>query len=370
NNNPLSSICAIVCPHEDQCSGHCIKGIKGEPVQFYDIEKEISIKYLSNMKVIKPKSNNIKVAVIGSGPAGITVAFELAKEGYDVTIFEKNSKIGGVLTYGIPSFRLPEDIINNIGKRLKEYGVKIKINSLVGPVVTLDKLFEDGYESIFIGTGVWNPRKLDIKGETFGHSHYAINYLKSPELYDLGNKVVVIGAGNVAMDAARSAKYYGTKEVYIAYRRGFEDMSATKHEIQSAKEEGVLFNTFKSPVEIVDKGIIIADTKLVINEDGTESLVTIENSEKLFECDSVLIAVSQVAKNNIVINNKGLDIKRGGLLYTNEFGQTTKEGVFACGDVAHGASTVIEAVVAAKQIALSIDNYIKTEINEEVEFTS
>lgn len=370
NNNPLSSICAIVCPHEEQCSGHCIKGIKGEPIPFYDIEKEISVEYLKNMQIIKPKSNNTKIAIIGSGPAGITVAFELSKKGYDVTIFEKNSKIGGVLTYGIPSFRLPENIIKDIGIKLKEYGVKIKINSLVGPVITLDKLFEDGYEAIFIGTGVWNPRKLNIKGETFGHCHYAINYLKSPELYDLGEKVVVIGAGNVAMDAARSAKYYGSKEVYVTYRREFADMSATKHEIKSALDEGVLFNTFKSPVEIVDEGIILADTKLVTNEDGSKTLVTIEGSEQLFECDSVLIAVSQVAKNNIVVNNKGLDVKRGGLLSTNELGQTTREGVFACGDVAHGASTVIEAVVAAKDIASSIDKYIKGELNEEIEYTS
>ncbi|QJA08078.1 NAD(P)-dependent oxidoreductase [Romboutsia sp. CE17] len=369
-NNPLSAICAIVCPHENQCSGNCIKGIKGEPVHFYEIEEEISKNYLKNMKVTKPKSNNLKVAVVGSGPAGITVALDLAKKGYDVTIFEKNEKIGGVLTYGIPSFRLPESIINLIGQRLKEYGVKIKINSLVGPVVTLDKLFEDGYKAIFIGTGVWNPKKLNIKGETFGHCHYAINYLKSPHLYDLGQKVVVIGAGNVAMDAARSAKYYGAKKVYITYRRDFEDMTATKHEINETKNEGVLFNTFKSPVEIVDEGIILADTKKVTNEDGSTSLITIENSEKLFECDSVLIAVSQEPKNNIVINNKGLDVKRGGLLYTNEFGQTTREGVFACGDVAHGASTVIEAVVAAKRISKSIDEYIQNSLMEEIEFTS
>lgn len=370
NNNPLSSICSIVCPHENQCSGNCIKGIKGEPVRFFDIEKEISVEYLNNMKITKPESNNIKVAIVGSGPAGITSAFDLAKKGYDVTIFEKNEKIGGVLTYGIPSFRLPENIISTLGKRLKEYGVKIKINSLVGPVVTLDKLFEDGYKAIFIGTGVWNPKKLNIKGETFGHCHYAINYLKSPEFYDLGEKVIVVGAGNVAMDAARSAKHYGSKEVYITYRRDFEDMTATKHEISEAKEEGVLFDTFKSPVKIVDTGIILADTKKITNEDGSTTLITIENSEKLYKCDSVLIAVSQEAKNNIVVNNKGLDVKRGGLLYTNEYGQTTRKGVFACGDVAHGASTVIEAVVTAKKISQSIDDYIQGTLNEEIEFTS
>lgn len=358
-NNPLSSICAIVCPHEDQCRGNCIKGIKGEPVRFHEIEEELSSKYLDNLKMVKPTSNGVKVAIIGSGPAGITVAFELALKGYDITIFEKNEKIGGILTYGIPEFRLPRTIINSLGNRLKELGVKIKINALVGPVVTLDKLFEDGYKSIFIGTGVWNPRKLNIKGETLGHVHYAIDYLRSPQNYDLGNEVMVIGAGNVAMDAARSAKYYGSKNVHITYRRDFCDMTATKHEIHEAKEEGVLFDTFKAPIEIVEDGIILADTEKIINEDGTSTLVNIENSEKLYKCDSILIAVSQVARNTIVANNAGLEIKRNGLLVIDEEGHTTREGVFACGDVTHGAATVIEATVAAKKISTSMDNYLK-----------
>ena len=230
NNNPLSVICAIVCPHEKQCRGNCIRGIKKEPVHFHSIEQEISTEYLKNTQFIKPESNGIKVAVIGSGPAGLTVAFELAKKGYDVTIFEKNEKIGGVLTYGIPDFRLSRELIDLLVSRLLDLGVKIKINSIVGPVITLNKLFKDGYKSIFIGTGVWNPKRLDIKGETFGHSHYAIDYLKSPKYYSLGKKVVVIGAGNVAMDAARTAKRNGAEEVYVAYRRDFEDMTATKHE--------------------------------------------------------------------------------------------------------------------------------------------
>lgn len=358
-NNPLSAICAIVCPHENQCRGNCIKGIKGEPVHFHDIEHEISSEYLENVNLKKPKQNGVKVAIVGSGPAGITVALNLALRGYDVTIFEKNEKIGGVLTYGIPSFRLPRTNIDLLEKRLKELGVKIKINSLIGPVITLSKLFEDGYKSIFIGTGVWNPRRLDIKGESLGHVHYAINYLRSPESYDLGNKVIVIGAGNVAMDASRSAKYYGSDNVEIFYRRDFDSMSATKHEIHEAQNEGVLFKTFKAPVEIVDEGIIFEDTEVVVNEDGTESLVSIEGSQKLYECDSILIAISQVPKNNIVINNKGLDTKNNGLLMTNEFGQTTREGVFACGDVTNGAKTVIEAVVDAKKVCDSMDNYLK-----------
>lgn len=362
-NNPLSAVCSIVCPHENQCRGNCIKGIKDEPVRFHDIEYEISTKYLEEMEVEKPKKNGIKVAIIGAGPAGITVAFELSRKGYDVTIFEKNEKIGGVLTYGIPEFRLSRDIIDLIYKRLRDLGVKIKINALIGPVVTLDKLFEDGYKSIFIGTGVWNPKKLNIKGETLGHVHYAIDYLRTPSSYDLGNKVIVIGAGNVAMDAAISAKYYGAKEVVVAYRRGFEDMSATKHEISEAKKEGVIFNTFKSPVEIVDEGILLEDTYKVENSYGSFSLVAVEGSQKLYECDSILVAISQVPKNTIVINNKGIDTKHNGLILTNEKGQTTRDGVFACGDVTHGARTVIEAVVDAKDVAVSMDHYLQQFIN-------
>ena len=359
DNNPLSSICAVVCPHEDQCSGNCIKGIKGEPVHFHDIEYEISTKYLENIKLQKTKKNGVKVAVVGSGPAGITVALNLASRGYDVTIFEKNEKIGGILTYGIPAFRLPRFNISLLEKRLKELGVKIKINALIGPVVTLSKLFEDGYKSIFIGTGVWNPKRLNIKGETFGHVHYAIDYLRNPNSFDLGDKVVVIGAGNVAMDAARSAKYYNSSDVSVCYRRDFEDMSATKHEISEAKEEGVLFETFKSPVEIVDEGIIFEDTKKIVNEDGSTSLVTIPDSKKLYECDSILIAISQVPKNTIVINNKGLDVKKGGLILTDEAGLTTREGVYACGDVTNGARTVIQAVVDAKKVCDSMDAYLQ-----------
>lgn len=359
DNNPLSVFCAIVCPHENQCKGNCIRGIKGEPVAFHEIEYEISKEYLELSKVEKPESNGVKVAIIGSGPAGITVAIQLRNKGYDVTIFEKNERIGGVLAYGIPRFRLPSSNMDALEKRLKDMGIKIKINSMIGPVVTLSKLFEDGYKSIFIGTGVWNPRRLNIKGETFGHAYYAIDYLRTPERYDLGENVIVIGAGNVAMDAARSAKYYGSKNVTICYRRDFEDMTATKHEISEAKNEKVNFETFKAPVEIVDGGIILEDTKKVVNEDGSTSLVTVEGSAKFYPCDSVLIAVSQVPRNTIVVNNKGLDVKHGGLLLTDEFGQTTRDGVYACGDVTHGARTVIEAVVDAKKVSESMDHYLQ-----------
>ena len=358
NNNPLSAICAIVCPHENQCAGNCVKGIKGEPIKFYKIEEEISKNYLKNANFSNITKSQKNVAIVGSGPAGLTVAFELAKKGHNITVFEKNEQLGGILRYGIPEFRLPREIIDNLINILKNIGVKFKINTTVGPVITLDKLFEDGYDSIFIGTGVWNPRRLDIKGESLGHVHYAIDYLRSPKKYDLGDKVVVIGAGNVAMDAARSAKYYGSKDVFIAYRRDFNNMTATKAEINEAIEEGVEFMTYKAPIKIVNEGIILGDTKKLVNEDGTTSLITVEGSENLFECDSILVAVSQVPRNTIVSNNKGLDVNNRGLIMTDSSGHTTRDGVFACGDVTHGAKTVIEAVVAAKIVATSIDEYL------------
>lgn len=358
NNNPLSAICAIVCPHEDQCKGNCIRGIKGEPVPFCEMEAYISAAYLEGLTIEKPAPNGKRVAVIGSGPAGITAAILLAQKGYAVTMFEMRNRIGGVLSYGIPEFRLPRVLVQNLEKNLLQLGVSIKYNTLVGPVITLDKLFADGYDAAFIGTGVWNPKTLNIKGETLGHSHYAIDYLKNPTKYQLGKKVCVIGAGNVAMDAARSAKYYGSEEVHICYRRGEEDMTATKAEIHEAKEEGVIFTLYKSPVEITDEGVIFADTRKVTLEDGSTKLETVAGSEELFPCDSVIIAVSQAPKNNIVAGTTGLETKYG-LLVADEDGHTTKEGVFACGDVVSGARTVIEAVVHAKRVVGSIHEYLQ-----------
>ena len=357
NNNPLSAICAIVCPHEDQCKGHCVRGIKGESIPFCELEAYISTSYLESLSTQKPASNGKRVAIVGSGPAGITAAILLAQKGYHITMFEMRNRIGGVLTYGIPEFRLSRTLVDNLEKTLLSLGVSIKYNTLVGPVITLDKLFYDGYDAAFIGTGVWNPKTLNIKGETLAHSHYAIDYLKNPAKYNLGKRVCVIGAGNVAMDAARSAKYYGSEEVYICYRRGEEAMTATKAEIHEAKEDGVQFTLYKSPVEITDEGVIFVDTKNVVLEDGTTKLETIPDSEKLFPCDSVIIAVSQAPKNNIVAGTTGLKTKYG-LLVTDENGYTTKEGVFACGDVVSGAKTVIEAVADAKRVANSIHDYL------------
>lgn len=357
-NNPLSVVCSIVCPHENQCSGNCIRGIKGEPIKFGDIEHYISMEYLKNMDSKDIKKNGIKIAIIGSGPAGIAIAFILAERGYDITIFESKHKLGGVMRYGIPEYRLPNSILDLIEEKLIDLGVKIKYNTLVGPVVTLDRLLEDGYKSVFIGTGVWNPKTLNIKGEMSGHVNYAINYLMSPESFRLGKKVIVIGAGNVAMDAARVAKRSGC-EVTVVYRKGFEEMTATKLEIREAQEDGVEFTLFKSPVEILDNGVKFISVEKSIGEDGRAVFKTVEGSEEIIECDSVIIAVSQSPKNNIVANTDNLATSRGGLLAVDEYGHTTKKGVFASGDVVTGAKTVVEAAANAKKVADAMDEYCK-----------
>ena len=357
DNNPLSVLCAVVCPHENQCKGNCIKGIKGEPIDFYKMEEIISNEYLNNLEFEPIEKNKDRIAIVGSGPAGMTISVILAQRGYKVTMFESNEKIGGVLRYGIPDFRLPKDILDKFHDLLINLGVKIRPNTLIGPVITIDKLFQDGYNAIFIGTGVWNPKTLNIKGESLGNAHYAIDYLKSPSVYSLGEKVVVIGAGNTAMDSARTAKRNGAKEVSILYRRGFESMTATKHEIEEAKEEGIGFELFKTPIEIVDEGLIYKKTKLALDDDGSESLIEIENTEELYRCDSIIIAISQTAKNNITVNNKGFRTIGNGLLAVGETGETSRDGVFASGDVVTGAKTVVEAVAHAKTVAESIDQY-------------
>jgi glutamate synthase (NADPH/NADH) small chain len=357
-NNPLSVICSLVCPHENQCEGHCVLGKKGNSVKISSIENYISDYYLSSVDLIKEKNLNRRIAIIGSGPAGLTISFILALKGYNITIFEAHDKIGGVLRYGIPEFRLPKDILEKLKKKLIELGVKIRPNTLIGPVITLDDLFRDGYDAVFIGTGVWNPNKLNIKGESLGHVHYAIDYLKNPDVYSLGNKVVVIGAGNVAMDVARTALRKGAKEVYIMYRRGMEDIPATKYDLDYAIIDGVKFELYKAPIEITDIGVKYVKTEKIKDENGEERIVTIDNSENIFYADSVIIAISQGPRANIVSNTTGLDTNRKGLLVTDNCGRTTREGVFASGDVVTGAKTVVEAVKHSKRVAMAIDDYV------------
>ena len=356
-NNPLSLVCSMVCPHEDQCRGYCIKGIKDEPVRFHDIETEISTKYLEEMEIENTPKIKDRVAIVGGGPAGITIAFILSQKGYKVTLFDAHEKIGGVLRYGIPEYRLPNKMIDKIEERLLDSGVVIRPNTLIGPVITIDKLFSDGYKAIFIGTGVWNPKTLNIKGETLGNVHYAIDYLKSPNVYRLGKRVAVIGAGNVAMDAARVAKRNGADEVYILYRKGEEDMPATGDEIREAKEDDIKFKHFVAPLEITEEGVKLVRTENIKGEDGRVQTKILEDEEEFFECDSTIIAVSQAPKNNIVSHTESLETNKWGLLVTDEQGHTTRDGVFGSGDVVTGAKTVVEAVANAKIVANAIEEY-------------
>ncbi len=356
-NNPLSVICALVCVHEDQCKGNCVRGKKGEPIRFHEIEYEISLKYLEQVQFPRVKPTKARVAVVGGGPAGITVAYLLAKGGYNVTLFDAHDKIGGVLRYGIPEYRLPKRIIDLLEDELYAMGVKIRPNTMIGPVISLDRLFEDGYKAAFIGTGVWNPRTLGIQGETLGNVHYAIDYLKSPDVYRLGKRLAVIGAGNVAMDVARSAKRNGVPEVTIVYRKGLEQMAATKHELEQAQAEGIQFLLKRSPIELTEQGIRLAVQEQAAGENGKVTWQDTGAEEELYNCDTIIIAVSQVPKTNIVSSTTRLETNRMGLLITDDKGNTTKEGTFASGDVVTGAKTVVEAVVQAKVVADTIDRY-------------
>ncbi|MGV3025258.1 NAD(P)-dependent oxidoreductase [Clostridium thermobutyricum] len=354
-NNPLSAVCAIVCPHEEQCAGSCIRGIKGEPIHFYEIEEEVSGKYLETLNLKKGQGNRDRIAIVGGGPAGITIAFILAQKGFKVTIFEAHEKIGGVLRYGIPEYRLPNSMIDSISNKLVQLGVQIRPNIMIGPVITLDRLIEDGYKAVFIGTGVWNAKKLNIKGETLGNVHYAIDYLKAPEVYNLGKTVCVIGAGNVAMDAARVAKRSGAEHVYVVYRKGFEQMTATNKEIEEAKEDGVEFDLFKAPIEILEDGIKVVKTEN-IEVDGKIQTKMLDE-ESFIKCDTTIIAISQEPRNTIASRDKELETNKWGLVVTDEEGRTTKKGVFASGDVVTGAKTVVHAVNHAKTVANAIEKY-------------
>ena len=352
-NNPLSIFCSIVCPHEEQCKGHCIKGIKETPVEFPLIEKEISTKYLSTLPLDKKENNNIDVAIIGGGPAGITAAILLAKEGFKVTIFEAFSKLGGVLRYGIPEFRLSRELTDTFEKYLLNLGVKIKYNTLVGPTHTIQNLKDDGFKYVIITTGVWNPKPMDIKGETKGNVHYAINYLVSPESYSLGENVLVIGGGNVAMDAARVAKRLGSS-VTVMYRRGEEDMPATKVEIAEAKEDGVEFKFYYAPKEILDDKMIFLRTESLTDESGRKKLITLDDSDIAVKYSSVIVAVSQGPKKNIVSSEDRISTEKWGTVVVSDNFETTLDNVFSCGDVVTGPKTVVAAVNDAKKMVNNI----------------
>ena len=354
-NNPLTTVCSLVCNHENQCEGHCVLGRKGAPVHFSSIENYISTTYANQMTNGPAKSNGMRVAIIGSGPACITIAIILARYGYQVTIFEGKDKIGGVLRYGIPEFRLPKSVLDDIEYRhLELKGIKIRPNTTIGGAIGIDDLVRDGYKAIFVGTGVWKPNTLHIKGETFGNVHFGINYLNNPDSYRLGKRVIVIGAGNAAMDVARTAIRKGVE--HLTCFSITKEVAASHYEFSYAQLEGVQFEYNKRPVEIKDNGVIFID--VIENEDGT--FTDVEGTEKLYEADSTIISISQGPQNRIVNTTEGLKSTARGLLDADETGHTSRPGIFASGDVVNGARTVVEAVAHSKVVAESMHEYMQS----------
>ncbi|EDM98436.1 pyridine nucleotide-disulfide oxidoreductase [Pseudoflavonifractor capillosus ATCC 29799] len=354
-NNPLTTVCSLVCNHESQCEGHCIRGIKEAPVHFSIIENYISTTYANKMVKGPAPSNGRRAAVIGAGPAGLTIAIILARYGYQVTIFDGRDKIGGVMRYGIPDFRLPDAVLDDIAYRhLELKGIKFRPNTYIGNTLTIDDLFRDGYESVFVGAGLWRPNRLNIKGESLGHVSYAINYLANPDAFHLGERVVVIGTGNSAMDCARTAIRKGARHV-VCVARG-NTIGASQYETSYAKLEGVDFLMNKATLEIRDDGVVLSDNQK--REDG--STVTVEGTEKLYPCDSVIIAVSQGAESNLVQTTRGIDTTGKGLLAVDEDGRTSRPGVFAAGDAVNGARTVVEAVANGKRVAEAMHAYMQS----------
>lgn len=348
-NNPLSLICCHVCPQENQCEGHCVLGRKGSPVHISAIERYISDYYLSIYKPTPSGRTAGKIAIIGSGPAGLTIAFYLAKQDYDITIFEGNDQIGGVLRYGIPEFRLPKSNLDRLLKTLLASGVRVRPNTAIGTNLGVDTLFQDGYRAIFMGTGVWRPSKMGVRGESLGHVHYAIEYLRNPNVYSLGRRVAIIGAGNVAMDVARTVLRHGSEEVTIVCMAGEESVTARDVELEYAKIDGARMLYHRAVVEFVDEGVILADTG-----DGPG-----KGSQSLFAADSVIIAIGQGPRAVIVSDTTGIDVDGRGLVAVDSDGRTSRPGVFASGDVVTGAKTVVEAVKVSRRVADAMIQYIQ-----------
>jgi glutamate synthase (NADPH/NADH) small chain len=386
--NNLPAVCGRVCPQEEQCEAECVLGIKGESVAIGRLERfasEFAAK--ESESVEENESENQKqflgnVAIVGSGPSGLTAAADLAKLGYQVTIFEAFHKAGGVLTYGIPEFRLPKAIVKSEVENIRKFGVDLKLNQVIGKIKSVDELLNNDFDAVFVGTGAGLPRFLKIKGENLNGVYSANEFLTRVNLMKAykfpkyktpvytGKKVAVVGAGNVAMDAARTALRLGAEESMIVYRRSRQQMPAREEEIEHAEAEGIQFNLLNNPVRILGdeegtvKGMECVKMKLgEPDESGRKRPLPIEDSEYVLDVDTVIIAIGQ-GPNPILLNDTpDLETNDWGTIVAEEdTGQTSKEGVFAGGDIVTGAATVIKAMGAGKKAAQAIDQYIKSEI--------
>ena len=377
----LPAVCGRVCPQETQCESKCVRGIKGEPVGIGRLERFVADWHREHSTEAPkaPASNGHKVAVIGAGPAGLTCAGDLARLGYKVTVYEALHLAGGVLVYGIPEFRLPKSIVQKEIDGLKAMGVDIECNMVIGKVLTIDELFEMGNEAVFIGSGAGLPRFMGIPGESLKGVYSANEFLTRINLmkaYKDGSKtpikhsrkVAVVGGGNVAMDAARSAKRLGAEEVYIVYRRGMEELPARKEEVEHAEEEGIIFKTLTNPVEVLgDENGEVCGMKCVEMElgepdaSGRRRPIVKENSEFVLDVDTMIMSIGTSPNPLIRSTTPGLETNKHGCIVTNgDDGLTSREGVYAGGDAVTGAATVILAMGAGKHAAKAIDEYIKS----------
>ena len=355
-NNPLSSICSIVCPHESNCYGNCVLGVKQEPISFYRIEQYLSGKYIQDFEPELPEKNGMKIAVIGAGPAGISMSIFMAQKGFSVTLMEQQDQIGGVLRYGIPEFRLPKEKVDVYKDLLKKLGVVIKPNCHIGSNLLVEDMLIDGYDAIFIAVGTAKPNRLGLLGETLGHVHFAIDFLKSPEAYDLGGTVAVIGAGNVAMDVARTTvRKSGVERVILLNNRREEDVTATKVEYAETLADGVECMHLISVLRITEDGIVAVDVDAVSSENGIayeENMLSRHN----IKADSVILAIGQ-GPASAFSEKAQINTTLRGLFAVNENGMTNIPGVFAAGDVVSGPKTVVEAVAYTKKVAEQMMKY-------------
>ncbi|MDO4537116.1 MAG: FAD-dependent oxidoreductase [Coriobacteriales bacterium] len=344
-NNPMSMICSRVCNYANQCEGSCVRGRKDTPVHFSQIERYVSQAYLARLLAKGPSKlepNGKRVAVVGSGPAGITVAIRLAEIGCEVTLFEQKMHTGGLLRYGIPNFRLSNELVTEYRELLRALGVKVRPNTTIGGALLIDDLKRDGYDSVFVGTGAWRARKLDIRGQARGNVIFGIDYLANPGSFELGRDVGIIGVGNVAVDVARSALRQGAYRVVMYSNAGF--ITASPDQMEYAELEGTEVQFGLSVEEINDQGPLFR--RMQLDEQGqiigaTDEMVQAQH-------DTVIVAVSQVPKDKLSLTTEGLQTTDDGLIVVNEQGMTSIPGVFAAGDVVSGPKTVVHAVDGAK----------------------
>ena len=377
----LPAVCGRVCPQESQCESKCVRGIKGEPVAIGRLERFVADYAMANdtTEITVPEQNGHKVAVVGAGPAGLTCAGDLARLGYKVTVFEVLHTAGGVLMYGIPEFRLPKSIVQREIDNLKAMGVEFILNFVVGRSETIDDLLADGYEAIFVGSGAGLPSFMNVPGENYNGVYSANEYLTRVNLMKAykedsatpilrAKRVAVVGGGNVAMDAARSAKRMGAEEVYIVYRRGESELPARLEEIHHAKEEGIIFKFLTAPLEVIGddetymvKGLKCQQMELgEPDESGRRRPIPVEGSEFVIDLDAVIVSIGTSPNPLIRYTTPGLDTnKRGCIVADEETGLTSKEGVFAGGDAVTGAATVILAMGAGKKAAAAMHEYIQ-----------